>query len=307
MNILGCGLALGETALANAALSDVLPADVIERKTGIQSRRRSTRSTAELAALALGEALRDAGLRPDQLAGFLLSTNSGDQWVPPTATAVAGRLGLRCAAMDLNAACAGGLHALRLTAAFQGPVAVVAAETVSRFARRSPGDWCSAIFGDGAAAVIVEAPIPWLGASWGTAPEYWDLMTVLPPEHLGHLEGRALFAPAVRLCAEALTEACRQAGLRPDALGILVPHQANLRLLEATAAALSIPMDRVVTTIQHTGNLSSASLLVALVTGLRSGQIAEPARVGFVAFGAGVSWGATVGTVRYVGSARDAI
>jgi 3-oxoacyl-[acyl-carrier-protein] synthase-3 len=196
--------------------------------------------------------------------------------------------------MDVNAACAGSLYALRLASNLQGKVAVVAAETVSRFCANTPGDWCSAIFGDGAGAVIFEAPAPFMGAMWGTAPEGWNWMTVLPPDQFGRMDGRKLFEAAVPLCAAALEHACRLAGLAPSELDLIVPHQANLRLLEALAARVGVPMARVVTTVQHTGNLSSASLLVALASALRHQGAGRSLRVGLVAFGAGLTYGAAV-------------
>lgn len=293
MKILGWGQCLGETALSGAALEGVRPAGEVWMKTGILSRRRSTRSTAVLAAEALRQALALADREP---AALILSTNSGDQWVPPTATSVARILGLRCPAFDLNAACAGGLYALRVAAGLPGPVAIVAAETVSRFCSGAPGDWCSVIFGDGAGAVVVETPFE-AAWSWGTAPEGWEWMTVRPPEERGRMDGARLLEAAVPLCADALREAAAHAGVTVADLDVLVPHQANLRLLEALAARLGVPMGKVVTTVQHTGNLSSASLLVALATALEAGMVRDGHRIGLVAFGAGLTWGAMVGTV----------
>ena len=300
MRVLGVGTALGETSLSNAALADVLPPDLVARKTGIVARLRTRHSTAQLAGSALRQALEDARLAPTDLAGVLLSTNSGDQWVPPTSATVARDLGLTCPVMDVNAACAGGLYALRLAAAFAGPVAVVASETVSRFCSGEPGDWCAAIFGDGAGALIVEAPPTFRGAVWGTAPEGWGWMTVLPPDHIGQMDGRKLFEAAVPLCADALRAACRQAGVEPQDLVLIVPHQANLRLLEAVAERLGVSVERMEVTVQTTGNMSSASLPTALASALRARG--RGGLTGLVAFGAGLTYGALVCDIVYSGT-----
>lgn len=296
MKILGTGLALGETSLTNEALAAIFPPERIRQKTGIQARRRSGRSTAALATAALAEALTEARLDGRNLQGLILSTNSGDHWVPPTVADVAREIGCLAPAFDLNAGCTGSLFALRLTTAFRGPVAVVASETVSRFCSGEAGDWCSVIFGDGAAAVILEAPLQPLGAAWGSEPDGRNWMVV--ENGRGRLEGRPLFDAAVKLSTGALTEACTHAGVPVASLDRIVPHQANLRVLEAVSRELGYPLDRMVQTIQWTGNLSSASLLVALVHGIRRDLLLDKQVVGLVAFGAGLTWGALVCQLR---------
>jgi 3-oxoacyl-[acyl-carrier-protein] synthase-3 len=295
MNILGAGMCLGETSIDNEALATFLPPEIVQAKTGIVSRKRSTRTTGALAIDALRAAVADAGLSIADLRTLILSTNSGDSWVPSTATAIAKAVGLRAPAIEINAACSGGLYALRLAAGLPGPVAVVASETVSRYMANTAGDWPSVIFGDGAAAVILDTPFSIPGCAWGTEPDGRDWMVV--EGGIGRMQGRPLFEAAIRLCSEGLLTACAEAGYRLVDLDWIVPHQANLRVLEAIAEELKYPMARVIQTVPWTGNMSSASMLVALVHGLQAGLLQNDQKIGYVAFGAGITWGALICTL----------
>lgn len=294
MRILGTGLALPPTEVKNEDLTSILPPDLIERKTGIQARRVLKGGTvSQMAAEAVREACQSARLPIDAIQHLVCSTNSGEQWVPPTVARIARELGYQGPGFDINAACTGSVTVLRLALRLPSPSAVVAAEYVSRFTSGQPGDWPSAIFGDGAGAAIIEpgeAPVGWVG---GMRPEGHDWM-VVPDGGYGQMDGPKLLEAAGPLMTRVLTQAAKQCGLRPQDLDVIVPHQANRRIIEACTQEWGVPPERVVITVDRFGNTSSASALMALAWANLQGKLERGQWIGLVAFGAGLIWEALV-------------
>jgi 3-oxoacyl-[acyl-carrier-protein] synthase-3 len=305
--ITGWGIALPDTVVTNADLEARLDTsdEWITERTGIKERRvgGTTASLAiEAGAAALACASRD-GADIDQL---VLATTTPDQQMPATATIVQAGLGTRGGAIDVNAACSGfvyGLvHAHGLIAIGAERVLLIGAETLSRIT-----DWndrnTAILFADGAGAVVLEAVdgpgqlLGWDLGSDGTAAE------LLYAEIGGFMkmEGREVFRRAVRATVDSSLRSMQQAGVTPDDIALVVPHQANMRIIEAASQRLGIPIERTATVLQSTGNTSAASIPLALVDALNGGRVQDGDLVLLVGFGAGMTWASAV--VRWSGEA----
>lgn len=294
MKLLGTGLSLPLTKVENKDLGFIIPPDVVERKTGILTRFVVQNETVSyMAAQAVMEACESANLSINAIQHLICSTNSGEQWVPPTVARVARQLGYQGPGFDINAACAGSVTALRIALKLPSPSAVVATEHVTRFTSRQPGDWSSVIFGDGAGAAIIEpgqAPIGWVG---GICSEGHDWMQV-PEGGYGQMNGPKLWEAAIPLMTIALIQAAERCGLRLQDLDVIIPHQANRRIIEACIEKWNVPPERVVITIDRFGNTSSASALMALAWANLHDKLERGQWIGLVAFGAGIIWEALV-------------
>lgn len=294
MKILGTGFALPSMIIKNEELADIFPPDIIERKTGIRTRFAVQHETvSKMAAQAIKKACRLANLPISAIQHLVCSTNSGEQWVPPTVARVARELGYQGPGFDINAACAGSVTAFRLALLLPSPSAIVATEYVTRFASRQAGDWPSVIFGDGAGAAVIEsgkAPVGWVG---GMRPEGHDWIQVKNGEYV-QMNGPQLWEASIPLMIMALNKAAEQCGLTPRDLDIVIPHQANLRIIEACIKEWGVSSERVVITVDKFGNTSSASALMALAWANILGKLGSNQWIGFVAFGAGLIWEALV-------------
>jgi 3-oxoacyl-[acyl-carrier-protein] synthase-3 len=258
--------------------------------------RRAGGSTAGLAAEACGAALQRAGCAPADVDMLVLATMTPDRTCPATATAVQESLGLRCAAFDLNAACSGFLYGLAVASGFLAMgsrrVLVVGAETMRRITSREDRN-TAILFGDGAGAVLLEAcdgDGDLLGWSLHSDGSQGDLVHA---EFGGtmRMNGQETFRVAVRLMVEAARESLEAGGYSADEVALLVPHQANLRIIDAVAARMGVPMERVATTIRHTGNTSAASIPIALADAADSDHLQRGDLVLLVGFGAGLTSG----------------
>jgi 3-oxoacyl-[acyl-carrier-protein] synthase-3 len=298
--IVGWGTALPDKTVTNADLEariDTTDAWITER-TGI-SERRVGGTTAGLAEEAGRAALESWGGDPSTIDLLLLATTTPDKTVPATASSVQQALGLRCGAFDLNAACSGFVYGLVTAHGFLGQgcrrVLLIGAETLSRIV-----DWddrgTAILFGDGAGAVVVEAtdgPDQLLG---------WDLgsdgsaVHVLYAEVGGTMEmdGREVFRRAVRVMVASAESALARAGVAVDDLALVVPHQANIRIIESACSKLGVPMGKVSSVLHATGNTSSASIPLALADALDAGRLDEGGKVLLVGFGAGMTWASAV-------------
>jgi 3-oxoacyl-[acyl-carrier-protein] synthase-3 len=208
-------------------------------------------------------------------------------------------LGLRCGAMDLNAACSGFVYGLVAGHGFVGlgldRVLVVGSETLSRITDQDDRG-TAVIFADGAGAVVLEA-VPGEGQLLA-----WDLgadgsaRAILDCDHGGfiNMEGREVFRRAVRATVESSRAALDRAKVAADDVALFVPHQANVRIIEAAAQRLGIPMDRVAIVLDHTGNTSSASIPLALADALDHGRVTSGDHVLLSGFGAGMTWASAV-------------
>jgi 3-oxoacyl-[acyl-carrier-protein] synthase III len=298
--IAGWGTALPDKTITNADLEarlDTSDAWIVER-TGIRERRIGE-TTAALAIEAGERAITHAGIEPGDIDLVLLCTTTPDETVPATASTVQHALGVRGGAFDLNAACSGFVYGLVSAHGFltvgMRRVLVIGAETLSRIV-----DWedrgTAILFGDGAAAVVVEA-VDGPGQLLG-----WDLGSDGSLRHILHAEvgstlqmdGREVFRRAVRVMVDSAERALARAGVTPDELALIVPHQANVRIIEAACSRLGIPMERNALVIDRIGNTSAASIPFALAEAADAGRLATGDRVLLVGFGAGMTWAAAV-------------
>jgi 3-oxoacyl-[acyl-carrier-protein] synthase-3 len=289
----------------------------IRSRTGIEARHFVDEGvvTSDLAVEASTLALDTAGVAPEQIDMIVCATVTGDTPFPATAVWVQRKLGVTCPAFDVNAACAGfsyGLSAATafVTAGMADTVLLIGAEVFSRILDFSDRQTC-VLFGDGAgAAVIGAAHRPGiigstLGAD-GTAAEILimpgggsrepaTVESVRAERHRIQMpNGREVFKRAVTEMASACRELLDKNGLTPDDVDVLVPHQANARIMRAVAERLRIPEEKAVVDVAEVGNTSAASIPIALDRAYRAGRIGEGDVVLFTSFGAGLTWGATL-------------
>ena len=304
--IFGVGAALPEEVVANASFAERLDTseEWIVKRTGIRERRwlNGKLTLSDLAADACARALADAGREPAEVDRILVATITADRITPGVAPEVAAHLGIGTAgAFDLNAACAGFLYGLDQAAALiesarADVVLVCGAEALSRItdlADRST----AVLFGDGAGAVVVARGELDLGLppfaigcdGMHTASLYADRH-----ERVLRMQGREVYRHAVRRMVEATADALAREGMRPEDLDLFVAHQANARIVEAAAAELGLPPERVVLNVDRVANTSSASIPIALWQAEREGRLRPGARVGLAAFGAGFVWAAGI-------------
>jgi 3-oxoacyl-[acyl-carrier-protein] synthase-3 len=281
--IAGLGIAVPETVVANAAI-----AAASERVSG-------------LAAAAGERALAAAGLAAADLDLVLVATTSNDDLMPGASPRVATAIGAeRAGAIDLNAACTGFVSGLALAcgqieSGRATTVLLVGAEIMSRIT--DPDDrGTAAVFADGAGAVVLRGaeqgrigPIV-----LGSDGEQADLVLTTRAEGITHMQGHDTFRHAVERMSEATEEAVLAAGLGLEQIDLFVYHQANARILRSVGERLGLPTERVVDSIHHFGNTSAASIPLALEDARLSGELEPGANVLIAAFGAGLTWGATV-------------
>ncbi|HSO28048.1 MAG TPA: beta-ketoacyl-ACP synthase III, partial [Anaerolineales bacterium] len=292
--------------------------DWIVSRTGIHERRIADagETTASLAAEAALNALRVAGISPDALDLIIVATSSPEHVFPATACLVQDRIGAAHAgAFDLSAACSGFIYALQVasqsirTGAIKNAL-VIGAETLSRLVNWQDRNTCI-LFGDGAGAFVVQAgeePSGVLSAILRSDGSGGDLLSI--PSSGSHMpvtaetiqqglnfiqmNGREVFRFASRVMAQATQEALELANLKIEDINLIVPHQANLRILEAAARGLKIPLDRLMINLDRYGNTSTASIPIATCEAIQQGRLLPNDHVVFVGFGAGLTWGAVV-------------
>jgi 3-oxoacyl-[acyl-carrier-protein] synthase-3 len=300
IRVRGCGISVPDKIVTNDDLSarlDTSDAWITER-TGIRERRVGG-TTSGLAIAAGRQALDHAGMAPSDLDVVLLATTTPDAMVPGTAATVQDALGVSGGAFDVNAACSGFVYGLvvgaGLIAVGAGPVLLIGADTLSRIT-----DWddrsMAVLVGDGAGAVVLE-PVDGPGnlLSWNLNAD-GSLRHLLKCDHGGYLtmDGKEIFRKAVRVVVESAARALDDAGLDASDVDVLVPHQANLRIIQAACQRLEIPEERTVVVIDRYGNTSSASIPLALYDGLGDGRITAGSRLLLTGFGGGMTWASAV-------------
>lgn len=320
VEIVSTGRWLPEKVLTNADLEKMVETsdEWIRQRTGISERRIASR--AETCAYMGAEASKIAMCRANVQAGeidlIVLATATPDRLLPSTACDLQALLGAtNAAAFDVSAACSGFLYALSVAeghiAAGRGEIALV----VSSEKMTSIVDWTDrstcVLFGDGAAAVIVRkaqngrgvlsnymrsdgtlAELLWRPGGGSSIP--FDVAVLDEKSHLVKMAGSEVFKAAVRSMADAADQALVRAGLTSDDIDLLIPHQANIRIIEATAKYAGIPMDKVFVNVDRYGNMSSATVPIALDEAIEQGRIKPGSNVLMVAFGAGFTWGSAV-------------
>jgi len=286
----------------------------IRERTGIERRHIADESQAssDLALAASRAALDAAGLRPEDVDLIIVATSTPDFVFPSTACLLQAKLGIRnCPAFDVQAVCSGFVYALAtadnfIRAGTHQRALVVGAEVFSRILDWNDRGTC-VLFGDGAGAVVLaSAEQPGLHASVLRADgSHADILSV-PGNVCGgrivgspylHMQGGQVFKFAVKVLDEVARETVAAAGMGLADIDWLIPHQANLRILEATARKLGLPLERLVVTVDHHGNTSAASVPLALDEYVRAGKIRAGHRVMMQGVGGGFTWGATLATM----------
>jgi len=293
--ITGWGSALPPRVLTNDELSQTLDTsdEWIRERSGIQERHIGG-TTAGLSAISGAAALAMSGVDPSQIDALVLSTTTPDRCVPATSATVQHALGLSCGAFDVNAACSGFVYALTvahgLIAMGSSKVLVIGTDTLSRIT-----DWSdrntAVLFADGSGAVVLEAVdgpgqmLAWDIDADGSAEEslYAELGGFI------QMEGKDVFRKAVRIMVDSATKSLTAAGLTAADVDVVIPHQANIRIIQAACERLGIPMEKASTVLHYTGNTSSASIPLALVDAADSGKIKKGDTVLLVGFGAGMT------------------
>lgn len=318
--ITGWGSACPERVLTNSDLEAMVNTndEWIVSRTGIRERRIADAddTSATLGFKAAQKALARARVRPADLDLVIFSSTTPDYLLPASGCLIQQRLGAdRAAAFDLNAACSGFLYGLTVGTQFiqtgmAKRVLLVTGEVLSRFVNWSDRGTCI-LFGDGAAAVVLEASDQKAGllssvlgsrgdvekmlvieAGAGAKPATPETLTNL--DHFIHMRGNEVFKMAVRNMVQSAREALTKAGLTLDDIKAIIPHQANQRILNATRESLCFPQQKMFVNLDRYGNTGAASIPIAMCEYLEQ----TPAQAGdhflFVAFGGGLTWGATV-------------
>ncbi|GLQ45511.1 3-oxoacyl-[acyl-carrier-protein] synthase 3 [Dyella lipolytica] len=310
--IMATGSALPERVLTNADLEKFVDTsdEWIHSRTGIRQRHVAAEgeTTGDLATLAAQRALDAAGVKASELDLIILGTTTPDIIFPSTACLVQHRLGANgCAAFDVNAACSGFVYALGVADKFirsgqSKKVLVIGAETLTRMIDWTERETC-VLFGDGAGAVVLEASdepgiyATCLHADGGHKELLYNPVGVSvgfkdEPNHgvRIRMSGREVFKVAVKTLDSLVEETLKAAGMDASQLDWLIPHQANLRIIEATAKRLNMPMDQVIVTVDKHANTSSGSVPLALDSAVRSGKVKRGQNLLLEAFGGGFTW-----------------
>ncbi len=312
----GVGHYLPDRVVANADLEGLVDTTDawIKTRSGIERRHYAAegQTTSDLGTRAALAALADAGLLPDDLDAIIVATSTADLTFPSAATMIQGALGMTQGfAFDVQAVCAGFVYALTTANALilsgqAKTVMVIGAETFSRLMDWSDRSTC-VLFGDGAGALVLAAETGLgstadrgiLSTDLHSDGRFRDLLYVdggTSTGSTGHLrmEGKEVFRHAVEKLAETAHAALEKVGLTSEDVDWIVPHQANIRIIEATAKRMQVGMDRVVVTVQDHGNTSAASIPLALSVGKARGQIKPGDLLVTEAIGGGLAWGSVV-------------
>lgn len=312
----GIGHYLPDRIVSNADLEALVDTtdEWIRTRSGIERRHFAAdgQMTSDLATLAALAALADAGLQPNDIDAIIVATSTPDLTFPSAATMVQGKLGMsRGFAFDVQAVCAGFVFAMANAQALiisgqATRVLVIGAETFSRLMDWKDRSTC-VLFGDGAGAVVLEAGTGdgsnadrgILATDLNSDGRFKDLLYVdggVSTGTTGHLrmQGKEVFRHAVEKLAQTAHTSLGKLGLTGDDVDWIVPHQANLRIIAATAHKMHVPMDRVVVTVQDHGNTSAASIPLALSVARDRGQVKPGDLIVTEAIGGGLTWGSVV-------------
>ena len=308
--ITGWGAALPPKVVTNHDLEKTIDTshDWIVERTGIHERRVGG-STVGLSVESGRAALEMSGVDPLSIDALILATTTPDRTVPASAPAVQAELGLRCGAYDLNAACSGFVYGMvqahGMIAMGAKKVLVIGTDTLARIT-----DWSdrntAILFADGSAAVVLEA-VEGPGHLLG-----WDLDADGSAEKFLYAEvgeflqmdGKEVFRRAVRIMVDSATKSMQHAGVTADDIALVVPHQANIRIIQASLDRLGMSIDKTAVVLHRTGNTSAASIPLALADALDAGRVKKGDLVLLVGFGAGMTSASAV--LRWGGAAADA-
>ncbi|MDR3563854.1 MAG: ketoacyl-ACP synthase III [Negativicutes bacterium] len=320
VGIIGLGYYVPEKVVTNKDLEKIVDTNdewIVER-TGIRERRvvDPSMATSDLATFAAQKALDDAGVSAEELDLIIVGTATPDMFFPSTACLVQANLkATHAAAFDLAAGCSGFVYSMVVASqfiktGFYKKILVIGAESLTRIIDWTDRNTC-VLFGDGAgAAVIAETADGYgiLGANLGADGSGGDLLklpaggTRIPASaesvqnrlHYVHMNGNEVFKFAVRVMGESALKALDNAGLGTDAIDVLIPHQANMRIIQSAAKRLKVPMEKVVVNVDRYGNTSAASIPIALKEAVVAGKVKDGDTLVLVGFGAGLTWASCV-------------
>ncbi len=320
VTITGTGRYVPERVLTNSDLAKLVDTsdEWIVDRTGIRERRIAApeQGSSDLAFIAARRALEMAKVAAADLDHIILATTTPDRILPSCACTLQKKLGAtRAAAYDMFAACTGfvfgiGMGRALIAAGAAERVLVVGVETLSRIVDYTDRNTC-VLFGDGAGAAVLETSTSGEGLlavdmhSDGELGEVLEVPsgisvnpasehTVRAREHFIRMQGKKLFPFAVRSMEDSVRKCLDASGLAPDDLTLLIPHQANVRIIDGVRERLGVPADRVYVNIERYGNTSSASIPIALDEVVRAGRVKPGDRVAFAAFGGGATWGGSL-------------
>jgi 3-oxoacyl-[acyl-carrier-protein] synthase-3 len=317
-HITGWGMSTPETILTNDDLSKIVDTNDawIRERTGIRERRivKEGQTTSSLGVDASLKALAVANVRSTDIDLIICATSTPDYIFPATACLIQDQIGAsKAGAFDLLAACSGFIYAINMAAQAirSGSIKtalVVGSETLSRFVNWKDRGTCI-LFGDGAGAFVLQASDKPGGVysavmhSDGSGGDSLTLQgggsrypaseaTIQEGRHYITMDGKEVFRFATRVMAQATIEALDAAGMKLEDVNWIIPHQANIRIIDAAARGLKLPMDKFIVNIERYGNTSTASIPMATVEAIEKGQIKSGDKIVFVGFGAGLTWGA---------------
>ena len=297
---IGWGTAVPDRVVTNDELSKTLPTsdEWIRERTGIGERRIGGTVTS-LGIEAGNLALLDAGVEPKDIDFLVLATSAADRITPATSAMIAHGMGLSCPAMDVNAACSGFMYAVRtaqgLLETGAKRVLVIGSEHLSAFV-----DWndrnMAVLLADGAGATVLEydpTENDLLSFVLGTEGADAELLTC---EHGGYfqMDGKEIFRRAVRAVVDSSEKAMALAGVTADDLSLVIPHQANIRIIQAACQRLNIEMERAVVVIERYGNTSSASIPLAFADARANDRVHKGDLALLTGFGAGMTWASAI-------------
>ncbi len=320
VGIIGIGSFVPEKILTNKDLEKIVDTndEWISERTGIKVRHivAEGENTSDIAAKAAERALKDAGLTADDIDLIVVATATPDMLFPATACLVQNKLKAgKAAAYDLAAGCSGFMYAIVTASQFiktglYKHVLVIGAESLSRILDWTDRNTC-VLFGDGAGAVVLgEVPEGYgiLGSNLGADGSGGDLLclpaggtsrpateeTVRERLHFVHMAGNEVFKFAVKVMGEAALNALEHAQIDTSEVDWLIPHQANIRIIQSAAKRLKMPMEKVIVNVDKYGNTSSASIPIALEEAIHDGRIKSGQVITMVGFGAGLTWASAV-------------
>ncbi len=317
--VLGTGSCLPERILTNVELESIVETsdEWIQSRTGIASRRIGGKGekTYQLAAKASLRALEAAGVSPEELDLVLVATLTSHMLMPSTACFVQDEIGAKNAfAYDINAACSGFLYGFDLADKYiqvdlSKKILVIGVETLSARLNWQDRNTCI-LFGDGAGAIVAghsESERGFVNSDFGSDGSLWDLLCMYGPQSLNPdleienhpgshviMGGREVFKHAVRAMEDSVRALLDKEGIGMDSIDIVVPHQANIRILNKLAERLSIPQEKLFLNVSKYGNTSAASIPIALDEANKKGLISAGDTVLFCTFGGGFTWGAAL-------------
>jgi 3-oxoacyl-[acyl-carrier-protein] synthase III len=314
--IIGTGSYLPKKILTNFDLGKMVDTsdEWITERTGIKERRIAGQGEAasDLSLEASKRALSEAGIKPNEIDMIIVATMSGDMPMPSTAALLQGKLGAKnAAAFDINGACSGFLYGLSVADSFlksgmSKKLLLVGVDVNSRFINWQDRSTC-VIFGDGAGAVVMKptrAKRGILSTHLHSDGSLWDLIclpgggsrhpasseSIKNKLHFIKMKGNETFKTAVRTLEKLALNTLKANNIKPSQLAMLIPHQANLRIIKAMAKRLGLPMSKVVVNLDRYGNTSSASIPIALDEAVREGRVRSGDYILFEAFGSGLTW-----------------